>query len=117
MKRSSFSVASSLALLGYAAANLLGTDGEMWGVSAHHMMHHAKSCSSLFVYEFHLGIVSDVQEQHQTMEERFQVCSAKRLELIREAPPVQISKIGFGPGHFFFWVCFDSRNAASVDES
>jgi hypothetical protein len=66
-----------LALLGYAAANLLGTDGEMWGVSAHHMMHHAKSCSSLFVYEFHLGIVSDVQEQHQTMEERFQVCSAR----------------------------------------
>jgi len=106
-----------LALLGYAAANLLGTDGEMWGVSAHHMMHHAKSCSSLFVYEFHLGIVSDVQEQHQTMEERFQVCSAKRLELIREAPPVQISKIGFGPGHVFFLVCFDSRNAASVDES
>ena len=41
------------------------------------MMHHAKSCSSLFVYEFHLGIVSDVQEQHQTMEERFQVCSAR----------------------------------------
>ena len=46
-------------------------------MSAHHMMHHAKSCSSLFVYEFHLGIVSDVQEQHQTMEERFQVCSAR----------------------------------------
>ena len=74
---SSFSVSSSLALLGNVhPANLLGTDGvEMWGASAHHIMHHAHQCLSFLSF---LGIVvSDVQEQHQTMEERFQECLAR----------------------------------------